>query len=151
MTRVEHHQRCLMMLGLWLPSQLVLLAMSLRSVDAIQLGTSSLVHHRTAGLRLAELEAATGIDFCISSRWGFSCFAPKRNRALLDLSGGRLGSQVQMVTRLGARACLVCGGAWVCRECLRDLKFAYREMRAGAGPAEVREDVFMRPLPSSLG
>lgn len=82
---------------------------------------------------------------------GFSCFAPKRNRALLDLSGGRLGSQVQMVTRLGARACLVCGGAWVCRECLRDLKFAYREMRAGAGPAEVREDVFMRPLPSSLG
>ena len=32
------------------------------------------------------------VDYCVSSRWGYSCFRPGGSRALIDLSGGRLAA-----------------------------------------------------------
>jgi hypothetical protein len=38
------------------------------------------------------------VDYCVSSRWGYSCFRPSSG-ALIDLSGGRLGAAIVRALR----------------------------------------------------
>ena len=41
------------------------------------------------------------VDYCVSSRWGYTCFRPGSN-ALIDLSGGRLAHAVVRAARARA-------------------------------------------------
>ena len=59
------------------------------------------------------------IDYCVSSRWGYSCFRPGA-RALIDLSGGRLAHAVVRPTphdRDQQSAVALGLSAWACLAC----------------------------------
>lgn len=60
------------------------------------------------------------VDYCVSSRWGFSCMRP-RPAALLDLSGGRLPAALATVGRRSAQGCLLISACVLTREILRDV------------------------------
>ena len=61
------------------------------------------------------------IDFCVSSRWGYTCISP-RGKALLDLSGGRLAALTAKVCRHSARGTLAVGALFLTRETLREVQ-----------------------------
>ena len=61
------------------------------------------------------------VDYCISSRWGFSCFPP-RSGALIDLSGGRLAAAMTAAGRTSARGALLVGSTFIAREIFRDVR-----------------------------
>ena len=62
------------------------------------------------------------VDFCVSSRWGFSCLSAKRSRPLIDLSGGRMAMVTQQAGRSGARGALVIIALAAARELIRDVR-----------------------------
>ena len=61
------------------------------------------------------------VDYCISSRWGYSCFRPSSG-ALIDLSGGRLAAAMSTVGRTSARGALLVGTTVLAREILKDVR-----------------------------
>ena len=73
----------------------------------------------------AALEA---MDFCVSSRWGYSCFAPTAQKAF-DFSAG-LGSGLCKATRLSSRMALAGGACWLAREMARDVRNYSQEARS---------------------
>ena len=66
--------------------------------------------------------AESVVDFCVSSRWGFTCIAPRRSKALLDLSGGRLALVGRNIARTGARGTLAVGAVILAHETLREVQ-----------------------------
>ena len=74
--------------------------------------------------------AGTGntlIDYCISSRWGFSCFTPQRRRVMLDLSGGRGAAALVAARTACARGALVVAGVVLSRWTFEELHELFKQ------------------------
>lgn len=87
--------------------RLLLLAVICFFVDASQLSS--------AGLR--------PIEHCVSTRWGYSCFAPETRGALMRMPGRRI---ITGYLRVGSRGILAASCCWLAREIMRDV-YTYGE------------------------
>ena len=76
------------------------------------------------------------VEFCVSSRWGFSCFPP-RSKALIDLSGGRLAPPLTTASRFASRGTLACAALWICHATAQELGSTFRECSAKKGQPAV--------------
>ena len=56
------------------------------------------------------------IDYCVSSRWGFTCFSPPRKAPW-----GTLPHAIKVARTVGSRGALTIAGAVLAREILRDV------------------------------
>ena len=87
--------------------RLLLLAVICFFVEASQLSS--------AGLR--------PIEHCVSTRWGYSCFAPETRGALMRMPGRRI---ITGYLRVGSRGILAASCCWLAREIMRDV-YTYGE------------------------
>ena len=84
-----------------------MLIVALLTAHSVAVARSSMVAS-TRGSGLVHMAATSNpledmIDYCISSRWGYTCFKPG-SKALIDLSGGRLHAAVVSSGRPRLRA-----------------------------------------------
>lgn len=63
------------------------------------------------------------IEHCVSTRWGYSCFAPETRGALMHMPARRI---ITGYLRVGSRGVLAASCCWLAREIMRDV-YTYGE------------------------
>ena len=107
LSTLPSNRRSLVFIYMHTNLRLLLLAVICFFVEASQLSS--------AGLR--------PIEHCVSTRWGYSCFAPETRGALMRMPGRRI---ITGYLRVGSRGILAASCCWLAREIMRDV-YTYGE------------------------